>query len=264
MLDDLRAQGFGKRHYSVGLTFSEALEAVREIAKFHAVSWAMTEHSGDSLVENWSQGIASWEFLRNIYVDMVRQGFRDLRRFRKGFITEKTLGELMDSLLSLESKLPFILTQQLKPLPPPAVTSLVHMDLWTENLMFREDGDSSTTEADSNEPGPSSRNDDRKTSSAKDLDCMILDWQMVSFGRISHDLGILLMSSLDGRVRRTYEKSLLSFYFETFEVLYAIYAKSIPLYKPVFYALIRILNYQLLDRKLQVCLSLRFHSIWTT
>jgi len=41
VLQDLRAFEFGKRHLGEGMSATEALAAINEITKFHAVSYAM-------------------------------------------------------------------------------------------------------------------------------------------------------------------------------------------------------------------------------
>ena len=49
VLEDLRPQGFGKRHYVEGLSIYETKAAIYELAKFHAVSWSMNKKSGIDL-----------------------------------------------------------------------------------------------------------------------------------------------------------------------------------------------------------------------
>jgi hypothetical protein len=51
VLEDLRPQGFGKRHYVQGLSIDEAKAAVYELAKIHAISWTMHEKTGIDLNE---------------------------------------------------------------------------------------------------------------------------------------------------------------------------------------------------------------------
>lgn len=55
VLEDLRPQGFGKRHYSQSLSLSEVKAALREICKVHATTWAMQEMNvgGEPLKKLW-------------------------------------------------------------------------------------------------------------------------------------------------------------------------------------------------------------------
>ncbi|CAL8072732.1 unnamed protein product [Orchesella dallaii] len=223
ILEDLRAQGFGKRHYSMGLTVEEATEAVREIAKFHVISWAMEQHSHEENLR-WPN-LLMWEDLHKIALTMVQQGFMHLRGFRTHQLKDSTQIRQVDRLLALESRLPNILEGLLKPLPPPAVTSLIHMDLWTDNLLFRETIESNQMET--NE-GHGEQVEGATQEVDMELDCMILDWQMVSYGRITHDLALLIMTSLDAQTRRTQAMSLLKFYFETFERIAKCFKLEVP------------------------------------
>lgn len=226
ILDDLRAHGYGKRHYGVSLTTMETIEALREISKVHAIAWAMTEHSHEKVL-NWPD-MLKWNDLYVLHLEMIQQGFKHIRVVRKE-LQDKSRIALLDDLLKLEPKLPTLLEALLKPLPPPAVTSLIHMDFWSDNLLFKEnhhdeqdDAASSSDESKKEEDVSGSRvsvsSAPRESSPEVDIDCMIVDWQMVSLGRISHDLGVLMITSLDASVRREFGMTFVKFYYDTFEV----------------------------------------------
>ncbi|CAL8072736.1 unnamed protein product [Orchesella dallaii] len=87
------------------------------------------------------------------------------------------------------------------PAEPPLPNTLVHMDFWSENILFRMKEEDKETEVPVQEA---------------DLDCCIIDWQMVSYGRPTHDLALLLMLSLEPEDRRENGKQLLQYYFELF------------------------------------------------
>lgn len=224
IMEDLRVQGYGKRHFSTGLTAEEAEEAVREIVKFHAISWAMGQHSPERTL-HWPE-MLRWNDLYNLSLDMIRQGFRHLHHFKRESLRNSESIELVDALLALETKLPGKLESLLKPLPQPAATALVHMDFWADNLLFKENINEEEHEEKMEE---NEKEEQRKTDITiptkktvhppnVELDCMILDWQMAGLGRVSHDLGILMITSLDGELRREKTVHLLKFYYETFEV----------------------------------------------
>jgi len=49
VLQDLRVFEYGKRHFGEGMSTAEALAAITEITKFHAVSYAMYKKEGSSM-----------------------------------------------------------------------------------------------------------------------------------------------------------------------------------------------------------------------
>lgn len=51
-----------------------------------------------------------------------------------------------------------------------------------------------------------------------DLDCVIIDWQMVSLGKPSHDIALLTLLSMDPDVRRDNSHLILQYYYQLFEV----------------------------------------------
>jgi len=53
VLQDIRPSGYAMRDCTAGLTIEETQAALREIAVFHAVSWALQESLGIHLYEKW-------------------------------------------------------------------------------------------------------------------------------------------------------------------------------------------------------------------
>jgi len=78
--------------------------------------------------------------------------------------------------------------------------TLIHMDLWSDNLLFRVKEDETSLPLEE-----------------ADLDCAIVDWQMVSLGKPSHDLAMLIILSMDPELRRDTSHILLQFYYQCFE-----------------------------------------------
>jgi len=78
--------------------------------------------------------------------------------------------------------------------------TLVHMDLWSDNLLLRMKDDE--TELPLEEA---------------DLDCVIIDWQMCGLGKPSHDLAMLIILSMDPELRRDASHTLLQYYYQCFE-----------------------------------------------
>jgi len=85
----------------------------------------------------------------------------------------------------------------------PFPTTLIHLDLWSDNLLFHiKDED-----RDNNVPPEE-----------QDLDCVIIDWQMVSCGKPTHDIAILILASMDAQARRENTAHLLQYYYMKFQV----------------------------------------------
>jgi len=82
-------------------------------------------------------------------------------------------------------------------------STLIHLDLWSDNLLFHIKEE----DRDNNVPPEE-----------YDLDCVIIDWQMVSFGSPTHDLALLMMLSMDAHTRQTDAHKLLQYYYQYFEV----------------------------------------------
>ncbi|XP_046397390.1 uncharacterized protein LOC124164205 isoform X2 [Ischnura elegans] len=70
------------------------------------------------------------------------------------------------------------------------LATLTHSDFWSGNLLFRENPDGTT-------------------------DCMVVDWQMLSWGRPTDDAALLLLSSLPSRLRRGKSRELLGLYWRS-------------------------------------------------
>ncbi|XP_071451355.1 uncharacterized protein [Hetaerina americana] len=70
------------------------------------------------------------------------------------------------------------------------LATLTHSDFWSGNLLFRENPDGST-------------------------ECMVVDWQMLSWGRPTDDAALLLLSSLPSRLRRGRSRELLGLYWRS-------------------------------------------------
>jgi hypothetical protein len=69
VIQDMRAFEFGKRHFGEGMSIAEAMAAVTQITKFHAVSYAMQEKSEQSL--EWKM-LFRWKDLVDVYEVRVK------------------------------------------------------------------------------------------------------------------------------------------------------------------------------------------------
>lgn len=202
VLDDLRASGFGKRHFGSGLLISEAAAALEAIVKFHVTSYAM-QVIDKKPISNWPH-LYDWENIGHLYYGLLESHFGDLQKFLHNTRHPKA-HDIHSKLLKLR---PQLLNKLFNMLVPADASSqlpntLIHMDFWSDNLVFRMTDDDKENQVPMEEA---------------DLDCYVLDWQMVSYGKPTHDLAILTMISMEPGYRREHATWLLQFYYQLFEV----------------------------------------------
>ena len=136
--------------------------------------------------------------------------------------TEEGAGDILNHLTLIESRLRGMLVALFEPSPHPAPTCLTHMDSWTDNLLFRIKGNAASIRpvTDPQVELQSLKKSRTKAARIEDspLECKIIDWQMVAVGRPTHDLALLLITSLTPEDRETYTPLLLAYYYQTFAV----------------------------------------------
>lgn len=202
VLEDLRACGFGKRHFAKGLSLPEVFAAVEEIAKWHAISYAM-QVKGDKPLPISSKDLLSNTQMVDFYTMLFQRGFSIFKNYvsNKAWESEElgkaVLGSVSFLAENVEKVLGAVLTAD-EGFP----TTLIHMDFWSDNLLFRVQGGEDEGGCDMDDV---------------DLDCVLIDWQMVSWGKPTHDLALLFAISLDPKVRREVSHHLLQFYYQCWE-----------------------------------------------
>lgn len=101
------------------------------------------------------------------YQRLVEQGFPHLIKFVNG------VGGFSDELVALEmirSKASTIIEKLLQPIEPMGL--ITHTDFWCNNLLFKE----------------TSKTSENENADQKIVECIILDWQMISYSRFVHTL----------------------------------------------------------------------------
>ncbi|XP_037909445.1 uncharacterized protein LOC119650625 isoform X2 [Hermetia illucens] len=185
VLEDMRPRGYKSAHFTQGLNLDEARSAIRSISVVHALSLAMKLKDKIDLNEKYP-------FLFQIskasdsYQQLVEQGLPQLTRFlqkREGRDNE------ISALNDIRNKTRNIIENLLQPIEPMGL--ITHTDFWCNNLLLKDGGDSSAVD-----------------------NCIILDWQMVTYSRPTNDIALLLISSLPSSVRRANMTKLLDFYYE--------------------------------------------------
>lgn len=156
---------------------------------------------------------------------MIEQGFPTLADFLER--QQPDGPELLSKLKALHPKATELLYELLEPPPPPAPSCLTHMDFWCNNLLFRRttppEGTASSHENGNVLNGNGEASGSGNASSAEDgeyntTECLIVDWQMMAISRPTHDVALLLFTSLSPEIRRGNTDALLRHYWNVFRV----------------------------------------------
>ena len=114
----------------------------------------------------------------------MEQGLPQLSKFlaqRGGYEHE------LDVLEELRPRTKYLIEQLLQPIEPMGL--ITHTDFWCNNLLFKRQLDNSYMD-----------------------NCVILDWQMITYSRPTNDIALLITSSLPSNVRRQQTPKLLDLY----------------------------------------------------
>ncbi|XP_027847429.2 uncharacterized protein LOC114127400 [Aphis gossypii] len=179
VLENLSKRGYTAANFSTGLTYTEAKLALRSIARIHATSLALKLKHGP-LTERWpflfqtSRATLSYQAL-------VERGMPQLHVFLR------SKGPQYDTLINTLRSLCRVTKQIIGSLmiPKEPMGLMTHTDFWCNNLMFGEQDQ-----------------------------CVILDWQMISYSRPTNDVALLLVSSLSTETRRNHSNELVDIYWE--------------------------------------------------
>jgi len=196
VLEDLRAAEYGKRYFGKGMEISELFAAVNEISKFHAVSYAMQIKEKEPL--HWKE-LLHWTDQAALYEMTFHRGFEVFKNFLSNRPEEPEADKMLQAMTHLNNKIRHVLNGLLCP-SNDFPSTLVHMDFWSDNLLFR------IKDPDENVPLEEA-----------DLDCVIIDWQMMSLGRPTHDLALITILSMDSESRRDISHLILQYYYQLFE-----------------------------------------------
>lgn len=187
VLQDMRPHGFKSAHFTKGLTLFEAESAIKAISSVHALSLAVKLKEKVDLNEKYP-------FLFQIskatdsYQQLVEQGLPQLSRFLE---RKNGCEHVLNALSILRPRTRNIIENLLQPIEPYGL--ITHTDFWSNNLLFKEQLDE--------QRGPDN--------------CIILDWQMVTYSRPTNDIALLIISSLPSNIRRDSSEKLLDLYFST-------------------------------------------------
>lgn len=152
---------------------------------------------------------------------MIEQGFPTLAEFLER--QQPDGPEILDKLKALHPEAGELLRELLKPPDPPAPSCLTHMDFWCNNLLFRRrtppDGIAEAGDNGNVMNGHASAGEESSSDRTDTTECFILDWQMIAISRPTHDIALLLLTSLTPELRRANTEALLKHYWNVFQVL---------------------------------------------
>lgn len=186
VLQDMRPLEYRAAHFTRGLKLCEAKCAILAIANVHALSLAFKIKENINLNERYPYLFQTSKATES-YQHLVEQGLPQLFRFlERKSVCDKEL----DALTKIRPHTKTIIENLLQPIEPLGL--ITHTDFWSNNLLFKKD-----------------IQDERVSN------CVILDWQMVTYSRPTNDIALLLISSLPSNVRREYTEKLLDLYYTT-------------------------------------------------
>ncbi|EZA49014.1 hypothetical protein DMN91_002336 [Ooceraea biroi] len=180
VLSDLSSMDYKSVKFSEGLTYHEAKAALEAIANVHAHSLALKVVEGVSLPERYPFLFQTAK-ATDSYQQLVERGLPQLARFLK---SRPGLEAILETLLVLRPRTKDIISALLAPEGPLAL--ITHTDFWSNNLFFIQ--------------------------KCEEINCQIIDWQMITYSRPTNDVALLLLSSVPTKLRRNHTKSLLNAY----------------------------------------------------
>lgn len=155
---------------------------------------------------------------------MIEQGFPTLADFLER--QQPDGPQILNKLKALHPRAAELLCELLEPPPPPAPSCLTHMDFWCNNLLFRKrtppDGTAAAGTAQNgnivNGNGVHNSCSSDEDGDSSTTQCLIVDWQMMAISRPTHDVALLLFTSLTPEVRQANTDALLRHYWNVFQV----------------------------------------------
>lgn len=183
VLENIKPNGYASADFSRGLTLCQTKAAIEAIARIHALSLCLKIKEGKVLPERYPF-LFQTSKATDSYQQLVERGLPQLSSFLE---RRPGLESVIHSLNSIRSNTKELIAALLSPEEPIAL--ITHTDFWCNNLMFKDNDDTSM--------------------------CAILDWQMVTYSRPTNDLALLLVSSVQSELRRQHTEELLDGYWNS-------------------------------------------------
>ncbi|KAI5712529.1 hypothetical protein M8J75_009054 [Diaphorina citri] len=180
VLENLKHRGFRSISFATGLTLMQCQVALEAISRVHALSLVMKYKHNLNLDEKYPF-LFKTPKATDSYQQLVERGLPQLAAFLED---KPDLENILSSLQELRRRTKDTIAELLRPQDPLGL--ITHTDFWCNNLLFNEDS----------------------------TQCMILDWQMISYSRATNDIALLLVSSLPSELRRKHTQALLNHYWQ--------------------------------------------------
>ncbi|KAF5290887.1 hypothetical protein FQA39_LY14567 [Lamprigera yunnana] len=188
VLENIKPRNFVGAEFSRGLTLQQTKAAMTSIAQIHGLSLCLKIKERKSLSERYPF-LFQTSKATDSYQQLVERGLPQLAQFLE---KRPGLENVLECLNAIKPNTKEVIESLLLPEEP--MSLITHTDFWCNNLMFREKTDGN-------------------------CECIILDWQMVTFSRPTNDLALLLISSVSADIRRTHTETLLDGYWEALKTM---------------------------------------------
>ncbi|KAB7502039.1 hypothetical protein Anas_10902 [Armadillidium nasatum] len=184
VMEDLRNKGYSHQNLNKGLTIRQAEVAVDCLAHIHSASIMYQRETKEELCKKFPY------LLRR---EKAEEAFHAL--FEKGLLLLLKYLDKNQEYLTIKKCLQEYSGNRSKDIfervlsPSDKMNTLVHCDFWSNNLMFKNEGN--------------------------DTKCCVIDWQMIMQGKPTVDLGMLITTSLNPQIRRDHEDSIVNAYWNS-------------------------------------------------
>jgi hypothetical protein len=208
LLLDPRGEGFNELESVEDVDLQEGLAAMTEMAKLHAVTWALEEKTGRALNEIWQDllSVTDQEAINDHVVDGSFELLYSLGLVKAGSESQEEEDHtIYVQLLQQRPKIEEILKRTLYASGSNIPNALLHMMIGGPNLFFRK-GYSKNRGSDVN-------SDDY----TETTECCIASWSLASIGNPILDLALFTCVSLVSKVRSQYTGLFLKHYWQNFE-----------------------------------------------
>ncbi|XP_069170304.1 uncharacterized protein [Procambarus clarkii] len=186
VLADMCQRGYKMQDLTEGLTLSQAESALTTMANIQAASLALQIKEGKPLQERYPY-LLSMEQAVESFNCLVDRGLPLLLKFLE---SRKDRAAVREGLRKYSGHHRAVEVLRSILAPSDKLNTLVHCDFWSNNLLFKKDGDTTR--------------------------CCVIDWQTVMYGRPAIDVAMLICTSLEASQRRKHEAQLLSAYWDAF------------------------------------------------
>lgn len=185
VLADMCQKGYKVQDLTQGLTVSQAKAALIAIANVHAAALALQLNEKKPLQQRYPY-LLSMDQAVESFSCLIDRGLPLLLKFLE---SRKDRAGVREGLQKYSGKGAAAILRGVLA-PSDKLNTLVHCDFWCNNLLFKEEEDTTR--------------------------CCIIDWQMVTYGRPAIDVAMLISTSLEPSERRKHGASLLSDYWDAF------------------------------------------------